>query len=175
MTIKYMNKKNMQFIDGFLCNKKGHVLGIDPKVAELANELDTMVQKKMYLNKQPEAQPMPSLNGFKRRHMHELALPQIEPAETPVTDKRIAEAIAFVHEMGNQRKADKVNEMVKEFAMLFDFANNNKIWMDTDVYEEYEFDTPELGNPLDYDMELLLEAIMFINDANIEDVEFEED
>ena len=172
MTIKYMNKKNMQLIDGFLCNKKGHVLGINPKVAELANALDTMVQKKLYLDKQPDAQPMPSLDGFKRRHMHELVLPQIKPAETPVTDKRVAEAMAFVHEVEDQHTAGKVNEMVKEFAMLFDFANNDKIWVDTDVFEEYEFDTPELGNPLDYDAELLLEAIMFIHDA---DIEFKED
>ena len=168
MTIKYMRKKNMQFIDGFICDIKGRVLGINPKIAELANELDTMVQEKLYLDKQPDAQPIPSLDGFKRRHMHEVVLPQIKLAETPVTDKRVAEAMAFVHEVEDQHKADEVNDMVKEFAMLFDFATSDKVWVDTDVLEEYEFDTPELGNPLDYNAELLLEAIMFIHDADLD-------
>lgn len=172
MTIKYMNKKNMQFIDGFICNKKGHVLGIDPKVAELANVLETMVQEKLYLSEQPEAQPMPSLDGFNRRHMHKVMLPQIEPAETPVTDKRVAEAMAFVHEAEDKHTADKVNDMVKEFALLFDFASSDKIWVDTAVLEEYEFDTPELGNPLDYDADHLLGAIMLVNDATLD---FKED
>lgn len=167
MTIKYMNKKNMQFIDGFLCNKKGHVLGINPKIAEMANDLDTMVQRKLYLDAQPEPQPMPSFDGFERRHMHEVKLPQIEVMETPVTDKRVAEAIAFMQEVDDQHTADKVNDMIKAYALLFDFVNSDKVWVDNDVLEEYEFDTPELGNPLEYTEEKLVHAIMFIYDADL--------
>lgn len=149
MAMKRMNKNDLQFVDGYLCDKEGYVVAIDCKVVKLANHLDTELQKKLYLDKQPKAQPMPSLDGFEREHLNKVEIPRIEPKETPVTDKRVAEAMAFVKEMENQNTADKVNKEAEEYTPLFAFVMSDEVWVYTDTEDPYEFDTPMLGNPLE--------------------------
>lgn len=163
MTVKYMKKSKLQMIDGMICNKKGEVLGINPKYAELFNQLETEIQEKLYLDKQPEAQPMPSLDGFERKHAHgNVAIPTIEVAETPVIDKRIKEAMAFVDEIEAQHTADEANKKYEDYALLFQFVENESILVNTDLIETYEIDTPFIGNVLTLDKEDLADLIGFV-------------
>ena len=165
MAMKRMKKNDLQFVDGYLCDKEGYVVAIDGDVVICANRLDTELQKKLYLDRQPKAQPMPSLDGFKREHLNEVKVPQIEVVDTPVTDKRVAEAMAFVKEMEDQNIANKVNKEAEEYAALFAFVMSDDVWVYTDVDGTYEFDTPFLGNPLDLTQEHVLTVIGYLHDA----------
>lgn len=172
MTVKYMNKDKLQLIDGMVCNKKGEVLGIDPEIVELYNELETKVQEKHYLDKQPEAQPMPSLDGFERKHsVGNVWMPIVEVAKTPVTDKRIEEAIAFAKEMGDVHKADVANETIAKYAKLFQFVEQDKILVDTANIMNDAFDRYVLDDPLTMTKECLTDVIMFLVDIDAKEKE----
>ena len=163
MTVKYMKKSKLQMIDGMICNKKGEVLGINPKIAELFNQLETEIQEKMYMDKQPEAQPMPSLDGFEREHANgNVKIPTIEVAETPIIDKRIKEAMAFVKEVEAQHTADEANKKYEDYALLFQFVENESILVNTDMLAEYGIDTPFIGDVLKLDKEDLADLIGFV-------------
>ena len=163
MAVKYMKKSKLQVIDGMICNKKGEVLGINPEYAELFNELETKIQEKHYLDAQPEATPMPSLDGFVRKHAHgNIELPLIQVAETPTIDKRIEEAMAFAEEMEDVHTAEQANKLYMDYALLFDFVENEKILVNTEAIVPYEIDTPEIGNVLELDKDKLATLIGYL-------------
>lgn len=163
MAVKYMKKSKLQVIDGMICNKKGEVLGINPKYAKMFNELETKLQEKLYLEGQPEATPMPSLDGFKRKHdTGVIEIPEIEVTETPTIDKRIEEALAFAEEMQDVFDAKKANDMYKEYALLFEFVENDKLLVNTKLINSYKIDTPMIGNVLTLGKDKLADIIGYI-------------
>ena len=153
--IKFVKKNKLQFVNGFICDKKGNVLGGFEEVARLANNIEDEVQQQAYLKAQPEAIPMPSLDGFVRESINKVSMPTVGMPETPVTDARIEEALAFAHEMQNVHDAKEINELFEKCEALYKFVNADVVPIDTDPASEdlglNLFDTPTLGNPLDWD------------------------
>lgn len=122
------------------------VVGIPVDVALQLHKLELMVQQYDYLKGQPEYAPAPSLDGFERKTSVGKDRPYVAAPDTPVTDNRVQEAMAFMAEVDKVNEAADVNNMIDRFGKLID-------WLAVPKFVEGSFtgiiDTPVLGSPLE--------------------------
>ena len=154
--MKLYDKKELTFRKGMLVTKDGDALRIATAITAQANALETEMQKQMFLKDQPEATPAPTLDGFERKSITKKKV-RVQCA-TPLLDEKIKKAEAFMEELDTVDNAKKVEAMANEFIDLIEFAKDNFVMADT-CGEPSVFDTPMLGNPLDYDCELILAGV----------------
>lgn len=146
MAAKLIKKSKLTFEAGHLI-KKDKVIGLPVNVWLQLNELETMIQQYDYLKKQKEYSPGPTLDGFERRRSEyfDNILEEVLP-ETPVSDKRVAEAKAFMDEVDRVDKAKEVNETIEHFHDLMLWCQHDK-FIEGDCYNP--IDLYVLGNPLE--------------------------
>lgn len=154
--MKLYDKKELTFRKGMLVTKDGDALRIAAAITAQANALETKMQEQMFLKDQPEATPAPTLDGFERKSIAKKKV-RVQCA-TPLLDEKIKKAEAFMEELDTVDNAKKVEAMANEFIDLIEFAENDFVMADT-CGEPSVFDTPILGNPLDYDCELILAGV----------------
>jgi hypothetical protein len=143
--MKMYKKSDLQFNNGLLITKDGDIVLPDIRIVDQANELETLLQKSKYLASQPEAMPMPSLDGFKRKSITEND--SQFTVSTPFMDAKEAEALAIMDEIDDMRAVDEANNMLLGFAAIIDFVKNDYV---IDCGDElYRFDTPTIGSVLD--------------------------
>jgi len=158
---KLIKKSKCTFEEGYII-KNGKQIGLPFIVWAQLNELEIMMQEHAYLKAQPTYQPGPSLEGFERKSAFTKDRPYVDAPDTPVTDKRVAEALAFIDESEKVENAATVNNAIDKFGALIDWAASKK-FIEDDCYTR--IDTPSLGNPL----ELTPEAIVSVLRVLIED------
>lgn len=141
---KLIKKSKCEFVAGQIV-KKNELIGIPYKVWAQLTKLDLVIQQYDYLLSQPKYSPGPSLHGFERMSALKNDRPYVDAPDTPVTDRRVAEAMEFMAEVDSVNDTEKINEMIDEYGALID-------WLAADKFVEGEcynpIDTPSLGNPL---------------------------
>lgn len=142
---KLIKKKDCKFKHCQIV-KGDELIGIPTNVWLQLNRLETMYQQFCYLKKQPSHQAGPSLEGFMRKSMVEDNMPYIDAPETPVTDARVKEAMAFMAEVDAVSNAADANKMLDRNKDLVLWCDNKK-FVEGNCLEP--IDTPFLGNPLE--------------------------
>lgn len=146
---------------GLLVSKDGDIILPDIRIVDQANELDTMIQQHEYLAAQPEATPMPSLDGFQRMSIKDKSRGWFE-VKTPTLDAEFDKAMTIMDEIDGQVKASAANQMLDKFAALIEFVDGDSV---IDCGNQlYCFDTPMIGNVLELTKQNVLEIIAFITD-----------
>lgn len=179
--MKLYDKKELTFHKGMLVTKDGDALRIAEAITEQANTLETKMQEQMFLKDQPEATPAPTLDGFERKSIAKKKKVLVQCA-TPLLDEKIKKAEAFMDELDTVDNAKKVESTANKFIDLIEFAEDDFVLADT-CGEPSVFDTPMLGNPLDYDCEPILAAVALatgLTDVDLgqisdEDIDFDDD
>lgn len=153
--MKMYKKSDLQLINGMLVSGD-EIVAVADRIVDQANELETLVQKAEYLASQPSATPMPSLDGFERKSANEFGERFI--ATTPVTDLKVAEAMAIMDEADDVAITEAANELLDHFTELAKFIREDYV-IDTHAPSIVAFDTPTLGSILDLTTDDLMRAI----------------
>lgn len=155
---KLIKKSKCKFEAGYIV-RKGETVGIPIAVWNQLNKLELIVQQYDYLLGQPTFREAPSLDGFKRRSIFKTERPYAEPPETPVTDRRVKEAMEFMAEVDEVNDVHEINEAIDRFGELID-------WCAKDKFIEgscgYPIDTPMLGDPLTLSPERIATTLALI-------------
>lgn len=166
---KMYKKDKLSMVDGMIVNKKGDIVVPDREIVNLANTLDTLLQKACYLMGQPEAQEGPSLDGFVRKSIK--TDPGRFKPRTPVLDAKAKEALDLMDELDSVTTTTQMNGMLEEWAKLIEFADCDYV-IDCDIWRGDVFDTPYLcSNILELTRETIIQAIGIINgyEVNVND------
>lgn len=153
--MKLIDKKDLSFSNGVV-TMGDEVVSINSKVVSILNTMETAIQMRMHLNKQPKAAPMPSLEGFKRERIGKTW--EFEDPETPELDAKVERAKKMCEEIDAMADIKKANKMLKQISPLMDFADSDKVMVSTD-YDGQIIDTPFIGDPLKLTPEKIIELI----------------
>lgn len=168
--MKIYQKADLKMKDGLIINDAGEIVAIDPEIVDLANNLETELQQARFLADQPEASPMPTLVGFKRKSMNEIELFE---CETPIQDKRAEDAMKLMEEIDQASLTTQMNLMLTNIKPLVLFAKDSDV-IAMEATTLHRFDTPFMGNPLEWTEESISQVVAEINGCTIEnDVESE--
>lgn len=143
--MKMYKKSELTINHGLLVSNDGDIVLPDSRIVDQANELETIAQQAEYLGRQPEATPMPTLDGFERMSIKDSGVKF--NAITPLMDKKSEEAMKLMNELDDIATVDKANEMLAHFDALLDFINQDFVVDCGDAL--YCFDTPTLGSVLE--------------------------
>lgn len=141
---KLISKSKCSFENGFVV-KKSKIVSLPTAVYLQLNKLEIMMQQYEYLLKQPSYSPGPSLEGWKRKSGLKSTRPYVDLPETPITDRRLAEAMQFMKEADAVNDAMVVNEMIDNFGDLIDWCSNDKFVEGNCIRP---LDLYKIGNPL---------------------------
>lgn len=175
--MKAFKKTDLEFVNGYLVHKDtGDVVALDNEIVELANELETRVQKAKFLDSEPEYCAGPDLSKFNRKHS--IDLPYFE-TNTPFLDIQVAKSLAIMDEIDEVNIVDRMNEVIKGMIPLVMFTKEDTVLSIDGQPTLTRFDTPTLGNPLDWDentVGLAIATYHGVNDMfNLEKEEEEEE
>lgn len=157
--MKMYKKEELTLVNGMLVSVTGDIVMPPAPVVSQANELETRLQKSAYLDAQPAATPMPTLDGFERMSVNDTNLKF--SAITPALDGKVDEALEIMHEIDDIETVQRANAMVEEFSALIRFASEDFV-VDCGEGEISFFDTPMLGNPLEWGKRDIADAIAAI-------------
>lgn len=146
-------KSDLKFVDGYLIDNDDNVVALPDGVAEQIYDLETCVQKLMYLDDQPDPTPERSLDGFTRKSVR---MVPVVKADTPILDKKVAEGKQILDEIRELDKSDKINDVISDFEDAFEWFKVERFVEGSKVVR---VDTPEIGNILDVDPEELIKEI----------------
>lgn len=157
--MKMYKKSNLSLTNGMLVSISGDIIVPDIRVVRQANALETIAQKARYLAAQPEATPMPSLDGFKRESIKDELIKDIKfEAKTPALDFKAAEAMALMSELDDVETTNKANAMLDKFTELLAFAKNDFV-IDCGGNDVIPFDTPTLGSILQLTQQDIVDVV----------------
>lgn len=164
--MKIYKKSKLTFKNGYLVNKKNKVIAIDNEIVDLANELETRIQKFIF-NKVHEVN-IEEPPVFTRMHD---GMDYAIKFETPLQDAKVKEAMDLMGELDNWNAAEAANEeMSHTFRPLLDFINNDEV-MAVEGARLHKFDLPYLGNPLELEIDKVVQIFAIINGMNNPTVE----
>ena len=157
--MKLYKKSDLSVINGMLVNSDNEVVIPVGNVIEQANFLETLLQKTEYINAQPKATPMPSLDGFVRKSIKDdLRGSMTFEVSTPVLDVEIAKTMAMMDEIDDIDSVHKANEVIKEFENLVAFTESEYVASQCDD-TMVVCDTPTLGSILDLTKDDVVNAV----------------
>lgn len=157
--MKMYKKSDLVLNHGLLVSKDGDIVLPDSVIVEQANRLETLVQKAAYLMAQPEATPMPSLDGFERKSIKDSDSRKFK-ATTPTIDSKVDEAMRIMGELDDAKAADKANSMLDDFDSFVDFVTQDFV---VDCGNQLcLFDTPMLGDVLKLTEADVVNAIAYV-------------
>lgn len=139
---KMYKKSDLKFDNGYVLTQDDEVVALPPKVAEQLNEIETEIQKQQYLKDQPEAQPMPSLDGFQRKSIVKHAHITVE---TKHLDREVRRCEGVLKDLRNMAEAEEANQKLAKYDEAICFLHGDKFVEGTEVVM---IDTPTIGNPL---------------------------
>ncbi len=172
--MKMYKKSDLSLIDGMLVSvETGDIIVPDIRVVKQANTLETIAQKARYLAAQPEATPMPSLDGFKRESIKDELIEDVKfEAKTPALNFEAAKAMALMDELDDVETTNKANAMLDKFTELLAFAKNDFV-IDCGGSDVIPFDTPTLGSILKLTQQDIVDVVAMI--SGLEKAEDERD
>lgn len=144
---KFYSKSDLTFNSGYVVNHDGDVVALPLGVAEQINSLETFIQKMIYLSGQPEAAPMPNLEGFERTSI--VGVPTIA-AQTPTLDEMEERSRKVLEELRDREGASAVNRVLEKYADALNFLKEPRFVEGDKVVR---IDTPVLGNVLELSCE----------------------
>lgn len=157
--MKMYKKSDLTLNHGLLVSKDGDIIMPDYRIVQQANGLETMVQKTAYLAHQPEATPMPTLDGFERMSIDDSESRKFK-VDTPVMDAKADEAMKLMDEIDDVATANKANAMLDTLKELFDFVTQDFV---IDCGDQlYKFDTPVLGSVLELTEADVVKAVAYV-------------
>lgn len=157
--MKMYKKSELTLNHGLLVSKDGDIVLPDYRIVRQANALEDMVQETAYLMAQPEATPMPSLDGYKRVSIDDSETRKFT-VDTPTMDAKAEEAMKLMDEIDDTATADKANSMIERFKPLLDFVSQDFV---VDCGDQlYKFDTPVLGDVLKLTETDVVNAIAYV-------------
>lgn len=159
--MKMYNKKDLTYKNGLLISEDGDVIGIDNEIVDLANELETMVQKAEWLEEQPKPCAGPAFNEFTRKSEEDMEIDKFE-CVTPTLDKKTAESLKLMDELDLSSLCDDANEMLEGFRPLVMFVKDDSV-ISCEHAAIRRFDCPTLGNPLEWDVEIIQNAVALVH------------
>jgi len=159
--IKMYRKSTLTLVNGLLVNQDNEIIMVDPAIINEANELETLLQKFSYINDQPEAQPMPTLDGFRRKSISDKN-DMFFVAKTPTLDEMAKRTMMMMDEIDGHNTAAEANKMLRQFSKLIDFVDSDTI-VGMDGSELVKFDTPTLGSVLELTRKDVINVIATIN------------
>lgn len=160
--MKMYKKSDLTLVDGMLVTEDGDIVIPDIRIIDEANALETMVQKKRYMDGQPEAVPAPSLEGFERISNNDVTGAFV--AKTPMLDSKAEEALKIMEELDAIATTEKANEMHSMFEHLIQFVRTDYVIDTCSSFGVIEkFDMPLLGNPLELTVDDVADAIAYCN------------
>lgn len=164
--MKMYKKSELTLNHGLLVSKDGDIILPDYRIVQQANALEDMVQETTYLMAQPEATPMPSLDGFKRMSIDDSESRKFT-VDTPTMDAKADEAMKLMEELDDVTTADKANTILDKFKPFLDFVTQDFV---VDCGDQlYKFDTPVLGNVLELTEADVIKAIAYVCGMTEED------
>jgi hypothetical protein len=156
--MKMYKKSDLVLINGTLVSEStGDVIVPSPAIVLQANELETLSQKAKYLSAQPDATPMPSLDGFKRKSINDNDDTKFS-VDTPHLDRQAYETMMMLDEMDDTCVVNKANEMLKDFSDLVTFVKNDYV-VDCAGGNFATFDTPTLGSVLELTVDDIMNVV----------------
>ena len=159
VTMKMYDKSNLKLVRGMLVDPNGNVITPNLAVIKQANRLEELAQKAKYLADQPDATPMPSLDGFKRKSIMDNVMDNVAfRVSTPHLDFEVERTMRIMEDIDDANVTIAANNMLKEFTELIDFATNDFV-VDVVANYSYLFDTPTLGNILELTVDDITETI----------------
>lgn len=147
-------KSELKFDSGYVLTMDDEVVALPPKVAEQLNEMETEIQKVAYLKAQPEAQPMPSLDGFERESIVKHAHVEVE---TKYLDREKRRSMGLLNDLRNMAAADEANEKLAKYDEAIRFLREDKFVEGTEVIM---IDTPTIGNILTADFDKVIDLLL---------------
>jgi len=135
-------KSSLRFENGYVLDADDNVIALPAGVAEQLNEMETEIQKTAYLNAQPKAQPMPSLDGFARESILKHAYVEVE---TKYLDREERRCLGILEDLRNLGEAEEANEKLAKYEEAIRFLSEDKFVEGTEVVM---IDTPTIGDPL---------------------------
>lgn len=149
--MKMYNKKDLTYKNGMLVAKDGEVIGVDSEIVDLANELETKVQKAAWLETQPETCAGPDYASFCRKHEADAEIDLFSCA-TPTLDKKAEESLKMMDEIELQQLCDEANHTLVGLTPLIQFVKDDSV-VSCEATSVRKFDCPTMGNPLDWTFE----------------------
>lgn len=169
--MKLYNKKDLEFKDGYLVDKDGNVIQPDPMVVMQANRLETTWQQANHWASQPKPELIPerTLDDFQRESMFDQ--PYEVVYKTPVLDQKIEESLKLINEIEGSNITEIINNSINDYKELINWTSSDTFFGNDDVHNPAKFDTPVLGNPLDYAakgvVNVLAKIAGIMNDADV--------
>lgn len=146
--MKMVNKDKLTYVDGYLIDDD-NIIAIDPSIVRQANMLEEMVQRRKWVDEQPEACAGPDYSKFKRESEHDIKGIEFI-AETPLMDEEIQRSLELMAEIDDANMANRINEKIQnDLKNLIDFVSKDYVIDRSGNCAPEKFDLPTLGNPLD--------------------------
>lgn len=153
--MKLYKKKNLSMSHGMFVIENGKVIAVDRAIVNQANLLETLNQKLDFKNAHPKVVAEPNWDEFERKHIGtkiELDTP------TPLLDQKIAESLKLMNEIDNHNNTENTEYILNNmFGELIEFISSKKV-LGTDEGVA-KFDTPTLGNPLEWTHEDIIRVV----------------
>lgn len=154
--MKMYKKSDLTLIDGMLvCEESGDIIMPDRNIVRQANELETLKQKTEYLAAQPDATPMPSLDGFERKSDSNVSIDFT--ARTPMLDMEVLKSMKLMSELDDMNTVERANELLKDYKELAEFLEADYV-VDSEIRVD-KFDTPTLGSILEMKVSDLIDVV----------------
>ena len=159
--MKIYKKSSLAMYNGMILTEDGDVVMPVGNVVAQANALDLAVQKAKYIQAQPKAKPMPSLDGFERKSSLDMDI-KLE-VQTPALDSKIEDAFKIMKEIDKNEIADKINGDFEKYTDLMRFASSSKVACNDSASSMLLVDTPEIGDILDLTVTDIIRFIALTN------------
>lgn len=161
---KLIKKSDLSFKFGYIVDVDGNAYGIPADVFDQLNEIEELLQKKAYLEGQPEEQKAPSLDGFQRKSSFDL--PNIE-AKTELLDAEIEKSLKLMDQIEVRHNIEVANRAINErYAACVRWCCEDMVLVDPN--DAQRFDLYLLGNPLAIGEEEIMRAIADLADIALE-------
>lgn len=165
--MKLMSKNDLHVEDGYILTEKDEVVLVDQEIIRLYNELDLEFQKGMYLNAQPKATPMLTLDEFTPVSEFPQSI-EVE-VSTPMLDEKVRDSIQMMEELEKVQRGKEVEKDLDRYHPLISWADRDKVIIHDDCHLLHRVDAPflkEYGGILKITPANIFEVISKIHGAS---------
>lgn len=154
--MKFINKSDLEFRDGFLVHGDDVVM-VSAAIVYQANKLDEVIQRKKWEDAN-SVDPMlvRERSEFNRKSMFDVELNL--SVDTPTLDAKIEESKRLSDDIKQQAAIDDISETLSHCDDLVQFIVSDKV-LASDDGVLIRFDLPILGNPLELTIDSLVNEL----------------
>ena len=158
--MRFVSKDKLKYVDGYLVDEDGHVIGLRPCIVRGLNEFERLVQG-VYTQKEA----VTIEDGHTEFQSEHDAIELNIKAKTPLLDEQAKKMAEMFDESAAYHAIKRAEEFAMRHIEALKFIASDTV-ADTEMVPE-RLDLLTLGDPLKIDMAWLLDAIIeeFINGA----------